>query len=672
MKIALIMCPCWGREAPPLSISLLGGNLRSKGHETYLFDLSNLFYHKASPEYKKYWGQEYYSYWGVDGVNDFIKHHSSAVEAALRTILDTKARVIGFSLVFTSLHFSLSLAKLIKQRRPETIVIMGGPHASFYYSGMSIIQDESVDAIFLHEADETLPAALGDIERQGHFSKIAGLVFKKDSQIIDGGMREPIRSLDAIPFADYSDFDLMTYANPHRLDIFSSRSCINHCHYCDERNYFQRYRFRSGKNLYDEIVYQLNLHPSVTFFNFSDSVLNGSVDAIREFCNLLIKNHINISWGGQAVIRKEMTSDLLRLMRDAGCSYLSYGVESGSDKVLQSMNKRLFTVDLASKVLENTHSSNINAYANIMFGYPTESEADFLDTLSFIKRNRKWIDGVSPSQSFTIILKNTYLYDHLSEFNIGPNPHYLFWKTLDGQNTYPIRFKRYELFCKLCIDLKLTGVGVASEKIDKWRLLGEYYEYEQDYVNAFECYKTDLLQNGYNSHSLQSFVECAEILKRISEAQAVINIFDLSKEKHKPKDVQDTIDCTSSHTDDNWLNGVARSWDTALLIANSINARKDFMIGNRLTFADGDARTIIDVKEEGGSLIVFLEGAPMDGNLIGYPNKFSIYHSNITPTNIIAVCNIKSYIRMLANKYRVISILFRLLKKMRDRYYRAI
>ncbi|MGA2318308.1 MAG: radical SAM protein [Thermodesulfobacteriota bacterium] len=632
-KIALVMCPCWGRESPPLSISLLGGNLRSRGYETHLFDLNNYFYHKASSEYKKYWGQEYYSFWGNESlVNEFIEHHEESIESALRMIMDTGSKIIGFSTVFSTLHFNLELSKRIKQFYPESIIIMGGPHASLFYSGMYIINNQYVDAIVLHEGDETLPQALYDLNKNGQFSKIPGLILKKNGDIINGGMREPVHSLNELPFADYSDFDLSTYSNPHRLDIFSSRSCINHCHYCDERNYFQRYRFRSGKNLYDEIVYQTAKYPSVNFFNFSDSVLNGSIDAIREFCELLIKNNINIRWGGQAVIRKEMTSDLLHLMRKAGCSYLSYGVESGSDKVLESMNKKRFTVELASVVLKETHNANINTYVNIMFGYPTETENDFLKTLYFIKQNRKWIDAVSPSQSFTIIVKNTYLHDHPTEFNVEPNPHHLYWKTIDGKNTYPIRFKRYELFCKLCIDLELTGVGVVSEKIDKWQLLGEYYyENEKDYSNALECYKTDLLQNGYSPKSLERFVACCKVLDKVDEGQAFINIFQLNKVH--PKKPGELLDCnqvysTSKHTDENWVNGVARSWATAFFVANSIHARSGLTVGKTITFSDGTTRTIVSTKEDGESLIIFLEGVPLDGTVVGYPKKF-IVHSGI-------------------------------------------
>jgi anaerobic magnesium-protoporphyrin IX monomethyl ester cyclase len=629
-KVALAMCPCWGRESPPLSIALLGGNLRSKGYETHLFDLSNYFYHQASNDYKNFWGQDYYSFWS-DAllVKEFMNQHKDAVKDAVNMILDTGCQIIGFSTVFTTLHFSLELAEFIKQRCPDSIIIMGGPHTSLFYAGMYIINQKNVDAIILHEGDETLPQALQDLSTQGQFSKIPGLVFKKDGHIIDGGMREPIHSLNDLSLADYTDFDLSTYSNPNRLDIFSSRSCINHCHYCDERNYFKRYRFRSGKNLYDEIIYQLTKNPSVNFFNFSDSVLNGSIEAIREFCELLIRNHINIQWGGQAVIRKEMTPELLQLMHKAGCSYLSYGQESGSNKVLESMNKKLFTVELSSVVLKASHEAKINTYANFMFGYPTETETDFLKTLEFIKKNRKWLDAVSPSQSFTIIVKNTYLYDHLSEFNIAPEPHHLYWKTIDGKNTYPVRFKRYELFCTLCIDLGLKGVGVVSEKTDKWRLLGEYYyEHEKDYGNALECYRTDLLKNGYLPKSLERFVACSKALDKVEEGQAFIGIFELDKVHPKEsvgREGHNQGDSPLDHTDENWLNGVARSWATAFFVANSTYARKELVVGAKITFADGTARKIVNTKEDGSSLMVFLDGAPLDGAIVGYPQKFTIH-----------------------------------------------
>jgi radical SAM superfamily enzyme YgiQ (UPF0313 family) len=516
LKIALVMSPCWGRESPPLSIALLGSNLRRKGFDVKLFDLSNHFYHKVPTEQKKLWGQEHYSYWSSrELLRRFFSDYDQEIETIVNTILNTGAKVIGFSLYFTTLYFSLELARRIKLASPESLIIMGGPQTSLYSSGMVIIEDPNVDAIVLHEGDETLPLMLHDFQERGELLKIPGLIFKKNGVIVDGGMREPIPDLDSIYFPDYDDFELVTYADPRRLDIFSSRSCINLCHYCNERNYFSKYRFRSGRNIFQEVKYQLERFPQVAFFNFSDSVLNGAMEAVDEFCHLLIDNNIKIKWGGQAVIRKEMTLDRLKFMRKAGCSYLSFGVESGSDSVLKSMNKTRFDAKLASEVLKATHLSGINTYANFMFGYPTETDHDFQKTIDFIQQNRRWLDGVSPSQSFTVIVKNTYLYDHADKFGVESCPHHLYWKTADGKNTYPIRFERYERFCRFCLDLGLSGVGLVREKIDKWQLLGEYYfEHEKDYHKALDCYQNDLKKNKNSQSSRDRISECCKILGR--------------------------------------------------------------------------------------------------------------------------------------------------------------
>jgi hypothetical protein len=88
------------------------------------------------------------------------------------------------------------------------------------------------------------------------------------------------------------------------------------------------------------------------------------------------------------------------------------------------------------------------------------------------------------------------------------------------------------------------------------------------------------------------------------------------------------VDSTCEHTDENWVNGVARSWATAFFVANSIHARSELTVGKTITFSDGTTRTIVSTKEDGESLIIFLEGVPLDGTVVGYPKKF-IVHSGI-------------------------------------------
>lgn len=88
------------------------------------------------------------------------------------------------------------------------------------------------------------------------------------------------------------------------------------------------------------------------------------------------------------------------------------------------------------------------------------------------------------------------------------------------------------------------------------------------------------------------------------------------------------IDCASNHTDGNWVNGVARSWATAFFVANSLQARKELTVDSKIYFADGVTRTIVSTKENADSLIIFLNGSPMDGTVVGYPQKFIIYPDN--------------------------------------------
>ena len=77
-------------------------------------------------------------------------------------------------------------------------------------------------------------------------------------------------------------------------------------------------------------------------------------------------------------------------------------------------------------------------------------------------------------------------------------------------------------------------------------------------------------------------------------------------------------------SDSNWVNGVAKSWDAAFFVDNSPEVQKAVSVGNKVTFADGTIRTIVNTKENSGCLIIFLDGLPLDGAVVGYPNKVTV------------------------------------------------
>jgi len=335
---------------------------------------------------------------------------------------------------------------------------------------------------------------------------------KRKGKIVDGGYPPIVKNLDALPFPEYGDFTQEinedSYSQPNRLDILDSRGCINSCHFCYERLYWQKFRTLSAGRIYEQISHHIKNYPKINYFYFNGLLLNGDLKVLNRFCELIIKNKTKIKWSGQAMIRAEMNSELLMKMKKAGCDWLYYGVESGSDKVLREMNKNC-NISKSFKVLKETHKAGIKVQINIMFGFPTETREDFNRTLEFLIRARPYIDTVLASQSFCTLEKETCLWKHPEKFGIVGEKHHLFWKSQNGENNYRERFRRYEEFCRIALKLGIPETsGVLSQKPDKWFLLGMSYKHEGNYAQAVECFERSLQEETDNSTLRAMLTSC--------------------------------------------------------------------------------------------------------------------------------------------------------------------
>lgn len=516
MKIALIQCPGWGRDCPPYTVALLSAWLRRSGHKAFGFDLNNALYCSGPDKYKKMWDdKDLYSFWNnASLISEFIRDNERMINFQVDKILDTGVKIIGFTVHFTSLLVSLEVAKRIKNKDKDRIIVFGGPDCCRELRGREIIKEDAVDIVVIGEGDETLPELAGMLESEGRIDFSSGTLLKKDGNIIDCGDRQVLKDLDLIPFPDYSDFrkDILSgcYVQPERLEIFDSRGCITRCHFCSEWQFWKVYRSMSGERMFEEIAYQVKRFPGVNYFYFIGSLLNGNMKALSRFCGLIIQHGLKIRWSGQAVIRPEMTKELLEKMKKAGCEWLGYGIESGSQKVVNNMHKH-FSIASAEEVLRDTHQAGISTQVNIMFGIPTETEDDFKLTLEFLKRNRENIDSVLASQSFCVIDKGTYLYTHADELGIKNADYHLYWEK--NGNNYVERFRRYEEFCQLALSLGLPETsGVLKVKPDKWVLLGDYYLFKKEYSEAADCFKKSLQLESWNNETFQKLELCQKEL----------------------------------------------------------------------------------------------------------------------------------------------------------------
>ena len=191
-------------------------------------------------------------------------------------------------------------------------------------------------------------------------------------------------------------------------------------------------------------------------------------------------------WLANAIINPKMTESLCKKMRDCGCEKLIFGIETGSQRLLKLMNKGYKQED-AKYVLKNVSQAGIKVTGNFMFGFPGETEEDFQQTLDFISETGKYFERVYPSRSYCAIEQFSLLHEHPEIFNIKtPFNHHLYWETIDGKNTYPVRLNRCKRFEQKCKELGVkVDVGVQTNvDMAEFFNLGLYYEYIKDYKKA--------------------------------------------------------------------------------------------------------------------------------------------------------------------------------------------
>ena len=143
--------------------------------------------------------------------------------------------------------------------------------------------------------------------------------------------------LDSLPFPDYSDFDFSEYQMPNGASSELSRGCVAKCVFCTEVH-FWKYRGRMAGSILNEIEYQYRTH-GIDFVWFIDSLVNGNLKELRAFALGVVERGLKIRWQGYARCDGRMDLEYFKDLKDSGCHQLNYGVESGSQRVLDDMKK---------------------------------------------------------------------------------------------------------------------------------------------------------------------------------------------------------------------------------------------------------------------------------------------------------------------------------------------
>lgn len=456
MKVSLVQCPAFGIDKPPLAIAYLVAFLRKQGHMVNVFDLNADLYYKTEEENKKFWEFQHVFQW-LD--NDYFSGENILSEVYFKNwaeqILATNPDVIGFSVQSSSLTASINLAKEIKNITSEKTIVFGGPlnlsysieHAYYLLQLENDSKVRIVDIVALGEGEEILMDILERKEGKSSLEGCLGTVARENGRIINNGLRPLIENLDSITFPEFKDFP-NKYKFKNRLPILGSRGCVHRCVFCDDTLMWRRFRFRSAQNVVKEM--KLRKREGVEFLEFNDLLINGNLKQLSELSDLLIREKLNISWGGSATVDNRMDLKFLRKLKRAGCCYLNYGIESASPKVLREMSKS-FTIEEAKKEIEDTYKAGISVCTNWIVGFPTETYEDFKEMLRFIKDNIRYLKNNIMVNSF-ILKGNSMLYHNQEKFGIVSDSRRN-WYSLGGLNTVEERKRRYDEFVRLISEL---------------------------------------------------------------------------------------------------------------------------------------------------------------------------------------------------------------------------
>ena len=460
MRVALVFCPFGSNnEQPPVGITHVAANL-GDAHQVDLFDLSADFRAHCKEVGDEFFAREAYDYKMLIDLEEMDLDQLEIVReyaADKAKLLAADYDIVGFSLFAANLNFSHRLISEIKRRDPATLVVAGGPSCDLAAAAREIMAFDYptehgprhlVDAAVVGEGERTFRRLVDAVAAGEDFRDLPGVLTDRGATPVLVENSEPCE-LDALPYPDYSLYDLDRYTDTI-IPLVTSRGCIYRCRYCSEHGLWGPFRSRSAESMLAEIRFHLE-RCNIPCFHFTGSLFNGDIKQLSRLCDLIIESGLEFGWYGLAAIRKEMDQALAAKMRASGCIGVNYGLESGSDRLLEDMGKR-YDSALASRVLAASKQAGFRVGAYLFVGYPTETEADLAATFEFLRDNRQNLDELHFTGTCRVG-PLSYLRNHMAEMGIVGYGDW--WHLTDGTSTPEIRADRARRLEAFCMDLGL-------------------------------------------------------------------------------------------------------------------------------------------------------------------------------------------------------------------------
>ncbi len=356
---------------PPLAVGLVAAVLEEAGHEVQVVE--------------------------ADALNLSVRETVSRMESFSPTAVGISCNYI------TKHHATVDLAKMVKQVMPVPVFV-GGNHASAYWERLLRDADGAVDLVIRGEGERASCVLMETLDTGGCLENVHGACLHGKGAV-GSGPAPPARDLDALPIPAYHLLPMEVY---RRYGLVTSRGCPYRCAYCASTAVAgRRVRLRSPDRIAEEIE-ALRSGFGERFVWFSDDTFTAVGKHVKAVTDRLARVRPPVRW---SCLTSAVDSDaeLLAAMKEAGCEYVSIGVESTHPSHRRFIGKRI-SDEIVLSAVSNIHGAGLRAYGFFIIGFPGENHETLESRFRLIEA--AGFDGVAAN--LLVPLPGTALWDELT------------------------------------------------------------------------------------------------------------------------------------------------------------------------------------------------------------------------------------------------------------------
>ena len=335
-----------------------------------------------------------------------LNYHTGLEEALINALNEFAPDYVGITFTTPLYSQSLRIISQVKDYNKDIITMAGGVHITS--DCMGTMKNSRIDIAVLGEGDFKLL----EIIESDDIKAIKGIAYRSNGEISINERAPGIKDLDQIPFPAISLIDINQYKLPHTVrklnpvcPLETSRGCVYSCTYCNKSIFGRTFRAKSpGK-----VIADLKRIAGLGFkeAHIVDDGFSTNINRAKEICRLVIKENIDLLINCANGIRVDRIDyELLELMKKAGVYRVSLGIESGSQRILNNVDKGI-KLEAYEEAFKMFRKVGIETLAYFMFGLPDEQESDMKKTIKFAKKLRPDVAKFS----ITIPLPSTPLYE---------------------------------------------------------------------------------------------------------------------------------------------------------------------------------------------------------------------------------------------------------------------